>query len=70
MGSDKCIVSNKQSIMKNSFSACQTEKENTVWYHLYVESKNHNKLVNIRKEKQTHGYGEHTSGYQWGGSPA
>ena len=36
-----------------------------MWYHLYVESKKYNKLVNITK-KQTHGYGEQTSGYQWG----
>ena len=33
--------------------------------NLYVESKKYNKLVNITK-KQTHGYGEQTSGYQWG----
>ena len=25
----------------------QTEKTNTVWYHLYVEYKKHNKLVNV-----------------------
>ena len=24
----------------------QTEKTNALWYHLYVESKKHNKLVN------------------------
>ena len=42
---------------------CQT---NTVCYHLYVESKKYNKLVNITKKKQTHRYREQTSGYQWG----
>ena len=43
----------------------QTEKGNTVWYHLYVESKKHKKLVNIIKKKQTHRYREHTNDYQW-----
>ena len=28
-------------------------KTNAVWYHLYVESKKYNKLVNITKKKQT-----------------
>ena len=37
---------------------------NTVWYHLHMESKKYNKLVNISKKKQTHVYGEQTSGYQ------
>ena len=32
-------------------------------YHLYVESKKYNKLVNITKKKQTHRYREQTSGY-------
>ena len=40
-------------------------KINTVCYHLYVESKMYNKLVNITKKKQTHRYREQTSGYQW-----
>ena len=39
---------------------------NTVWYHLYVESKKYNKLVNTTKKKQTHRYREQTGGYQWG----
>ena len=29
----------------------QTEKANTSWYHLYVESKKYNKLVNITKKE-------------------
>ena len=29
-------------------------KRNTVGYHLYVESKKYNKLVNITKKKQIH----------------
>ena len=33
-------------------------KINTVWYHLYVESKHYNKLVNVTKKKQTHSYRE------------
>ena len=41
-------------------------KTNTVWYHLYAESKKYNKLVNITKKKQTHRYREQASGYQWG----
>ena len=40
-------------------------KTNTV-YHLYVESKKYNKLVNIAKKQQTHRYKEQSSGYQWG----
>ena len=35
-------------------------KKNTVWYHLNVESKIYNKLVNITK-KQIHGYREQIS---------
>ena len=31
-----------------------------------MESKKHNKLVNITKKKQTHRYREKISGYQWG----
>ena len=42
-------------------------KTNIVWYHLYVESKQYNKLVNITKKKQTPRYREQTSGYQLGG---
>ena len=41
-------------------------KTDTVCYHLYVESKKYNKLVNIAKKKQTHRYREQTSGYQLG----
>ena len=41
-------------------------KTNTVWYHLYVESKKYKKPVNITKKKQTHRYREEISGYQWG----
>ena len=32
-----------------------------------MESKKYNKLVNITKKKQTHGYREQTSSYWWGG---
>ena len=42
------------------------ERQITVGYLLYVESKKYNKLVNITKKKQTHRYREQTSGYQWG----
>ena len=38
------------------------EENNTVWYHLYVESKQYNKLMNKTGMKQTHRYREETSG--------
>ena len=41
---------------------------NTVQYHLYVESKKYNKLVNKTKTKQTRRYREQISGYQLQGS--
>ena len=47
----------------------QAEKDkNIVWYHLYVESKKYNELVNITttKKQQIHIYIEQTSSYQWG----
>ena len=47
-------------------SEISQRKTNTVQYHLYVESKKYNKLVNITKKKQTHRRREQTSGYQWG----
>ena len=47
-------------------SEISKRKTNTVWYHLYVESKKYNKLVNKTKKKQTHTYREQISGYQWG----
>ena len=37
-------------------------KKNTVQCHLFVESKKYNKIVSITKNKQTHRYGEQTSG--------
>ena len=47
-------------------SEISQRKTYTEWYHLYVESKKYNKVVNIAKQKQTHSYREQTSGYQWG----
>ena len=44
----------------------QTEIDKNCLYHLYVECKKYNKLVNISNKKQTHRYREQTSGYQWG----
>ena len=41
-------------------------KTNAVWYHLGVEFKQYNKLVNIMKKKQAHRYREQSSGYQCG----
>ena len=31
-----------------------------------MDSKKYSKLVTVTKEKETHRYGEQTSGYQWG----
>ena len=31
----------------------ESKRENTVWYHLYVEPKKYNKLVNITKKNKT-----------------
>ena len=42
-------------------------KTNTVWSHLYVESKKHNKLVTVTKEKQTYRHRELNNSDQWGG---
>ena len=47
-------------------SEISQRKTDTVWYHLYVESKKYNKLVNIIKKKPTYRYREQTSGYQRG----
>ena len=46
-------------------SEIRQKKTNTVWYHFYVESKKHNKLVTRTKKKQIHRYREQTSGCQW-----
>ena len=50
-------------MMQNEIS--QT-KMKTVCYHLQVESKTYNQLVNKTKKKHTYRYREQTSGYQWG----
>ena len=47
-------------------SEISQRKPNTVWLHLYVESKKQNKWTNITKQKLTHRYREQTGGYQWG----
>ena len=36
-------------------------------YHFYVGSKKYSKLVNVTKKKQTDGYREQSSVYQWVG---
>ena len=43
----------------------QREKVKYCMIHLYVESKNQNKLVNITKKKHTRRYKEQPSSYQW-----
>ena len=40
-------------------------KANTALYHLHVESKKYNKLVNTTKKNETHRYREQTSGCPW-----
>ena len=47
-------------------SEARQRKTNTVSYHLYVELKKYNKLVNITEKQQTNRYREQTSGHQWG----
>ena len=39
---------------------------NVIWYHVYVESKKYNKLVN-KKKRSRPTYIEYKHGYQWGG---
>ena len=46
------------------FAQWKSQREtNNVCYHLYVESKNWNKLVNITNKEQAHRYRKQTSGY-------
>ena len=47
-------------------SEISQRKTDTVGYHLHVEAKKYDRLVNITKKKQAHRYKEQTSGYQWG----
>ena len=46
-------------------SEISQRKTNTAWYHLHVESKKYNKLVNITIKKPTNRYREQTCAYQW-----
>ena len=39
-----------------SIMLSEISQTNTVWYHLYVEFKKYNKLVNTVKKQQTHWY--------------
>ena len=48
-GGNSNICNNLEGIMLSEISQTKT---NTVWYHLYVESKKENKLVNT-KQKET-----------------
>ena len=45
-------------------SEISQRKTNTVWHHLYVESRKYNKPVNTTKKKQTRRSREQTSSYQ------
>ena len=46
-------------------SEISQRKTNTVWYHLYVESKKKIQQINeYKKRKQTHRYREQTRSYQ------
>ena len=60
------ICSNMNGLGGHSTKWNKQRKINTVWYHLYVESKKYNKLVNIINKKQTHRYREQNNGYQRG----
>ena len=41
-------------------------KTNTVWFHIYVESKKQGKWTNMKKQKQSYRYREQTDGWQRG----
>ena len=60
------ICSNVDGLEGIMLSKISQRKANTGWFHLYVESKKYNKLVNITEKKQIHRYREQTSVYQWG----
>ena len=55
-----------EGIMLSEMSDRERQILYDITYHLYVESKKYNKLVNITKKKQTHRYREQTSGYPSG----
>ena len=57
------ICSNLDALGWHHAKQSKSEK-NIVGYHLHVESKKYNKLVNITKKKQTHRHRGQTSGYQ------
>ena len=44
----------------------QTVKDKYYMVSIHVEFKKYNKLVTIIEKRQTHRYGEQTSGYHWG----
>ena len=46
-------------------SGMRQRKTNTVWYYLYVESKEYNKLVNITRKKQTQRHRERDVESTW-----
>ena len=56
-----CAIHSTMDLEGIILSEINKRKTNAVWYHLYVESKKYNKLVNITKKKQAHR--EQTSGY-------
>ena len=61
------ICSNMDDLEDIMLSEISQRKNNAAWYHLYVESKKYNKLVNewnIKRSKLR--YREQTSGSQWG----
>ena len=47
------------------FITALSGKRNTIWYHLYVKSKNMKQMNEYNKTEQTYRYREQTSGYQW-----
>ena len=47
-------------------SEISQSKTNTIWYHLYVESKKITQVSFFTQQKQTHRYRKQTYGYQRG----
>ena len=60
---NNAIWSNMDDLEIVILSEISQRKTNTVWYHLHVESKKYNRLVNTAKKKQIRRYREQISHY-------
>ena len=47
-------------------SEINPRKTNTVWFHIYVESKKQSNWTNMKKQQQSYRYREQTDGWQRG----